>query len=1083
VICANCTSLQTWASSLNIPKFLENIDGVDTNDETVNNIIGKHEDDITTLPSDSAEFKAALSRSLVESAHAAVLRGTVLAVMIFAPVTPEQDICIDLDGKRIFVTADGLYRTINEAVGNVQLPIILLTPSPFTGGWLCRSMNPVMCPSSDQMMRIIAKSAGGAFANRFIRSFTGRNSPLITDSQRAGITYDDPMPIGPTTLQTDSLHRFQRQIHESLEHRLSVFARDHAFILRPESARDPSVFSDTWVDYGPRLGLRFERWAERWGSTRPTINHPPRFEFLGEAFGGTKESQLFHLFHLINTELQTNRGDWGRQVGGCTGELYARFSQLLMPTEDDAKRVFDALEFRASSAIVAQMVVKAFGLPVPDGFRCRYWHDKMDGVADEYYRRLQYAFGGAHGLFDQAAVLPSENQHDFKNVRFLRAARWLSAAIALRFQNGSREEIDEFVTRDVARFITKIQDAQKTLLLEDKDVTRAGLDWIFAIGLGGETPAAVKTANSGTDVAADPDGTDLIGQASTGSQLDVQAKFGPPSLAEKTQHQETLWTTSWTKFSEAEGSTSRGSMQQTDKKAPDHLDTQTTMGSSVNKAWGSGETASRAAKPEIESNVNDAFGSLKLATIVPDPPKFSFKHKGTGGEPGPSLNSNSMYNQQGPGNKDSSAWEKAITPSVQPSRISINTVASCETATSVPTSYGAIDSARTSYQTATSVSTSSFPGVDDNVSAWDAILNPLIASSSDQKKKRARVSFQESEDLLDLEEQSVDEPITPTWTEPAVNYLEQQTVDEPASAWTEHAARYLEGKSVDKPAMPAQLEPVAKCIDEPAAPAWTEPAAKDVKEKAVDEPATPARSESATKSSLQQALSRFAESLMSVSMNLGDISVGTDAEFIAGVFKKAAELLEEDKAATTSGSKIGSTAVGMSSLNSPASSGVNKDLGTRPKWLEAASWRSQKGNAEARTPSEGSVATPWRSGQGGTDKGKNKTVARVASEGAAATSSSFFDVSPEATGGHPRMGSLNVPMQPWARQNPAGLYASAMENTAGTRAAQASTDNTEGTRSATVQAATADNQLVDDSEDAVNLVCGNAFWARAGFKF
>lgn len=995
------------------------------------------------MPSDSVEFKAAFSQSLVQSAHAAVLRGTVLALIIFTPVTPDQDICIDFDGKRIFMPADDLYRTINEAVGNVQLPIVLLTPSPFTGGWLCRSMNPVRWPSSDQMMRIIGKSAGGAFANRFIRSFTERNCPLMTDYQRAGITYDDPMPLGPTTLQTNSLHHFQRQIHESLENRLSVLGRDHAFILRPESARDPSVFSDTWADYGPRLGLSFERWAERWGSTRPAINHPPRFEFLGEAFGGTRESQLFHLKHLIDTELQTNRGDWGRQVGGCTGELYASFSQWPMPTEDDAKRVFDALEFRASSAVVAQMVVKAFGLPVPDGFRCRYWHDKMEGVADEYYRKLQYAFGEAHGLFDQAAVLPSENQHEFKNVRFLRAARWLSAAVALRFENGSREEIIEFVSRDVARFVTKIQDTQKTLLLEDKEVTRAGLDWISALGMGREAPAATDPANSRTDVAAtnlansetevatEPDGTGIIGQASTGPQLDVQAGPWPPSLAEQAQHQET-------RFAEAEGSTSRSSMQQAARKTPDHLDAQAAVDERGNKARSSVETANRADEPEMESEVNDGFGSLKLATTVSDAPKFNFKHQGTDGEPGSSFTSNSMHNHQGPGNNNSSAWGEVTSTSVQPSPIRINTVASCQTAAG----------ARTSFLS------------DDDNSAWDEILNPPTASGSDQKKKRARVPFQESEDLLDLEEQSVDEPVTSTWAEPAVNGWEEQTVDEPASAWAKHAARYAEGKSGDKPATPTQLEPVVICIDEPA---------------------TPARSESATKSPLQRALLQFAESLMSVAKNMSDVSVGTDAEFLAQVFKKSAEILEQDRAATTSDSKIGSTAVGRSLFNSPASSGVNKDPGPRPKWLEATSWRSQKGNEEARTPSECSVATSWR-GQDSTDKCKGKAVARVASEEAATTSPSFFDASPGATDGHPRMGSLDVPMQSWATQNPADLHASAIERTTGTRASRAARGNTESTRPVTVQAATPDNQL-DDSEDASNLVCGNDFWDRAGVKF
>ncbi|KAH6854975.1 hypothetical protein B0I37DRAFT_422952 [Chaetomium sp. MPI-CAGE-AT-0009] len=923
---------QTWDSSLNISKFLENIDGVDmANDDTVHDIIGRHEVDIIPMPRNNEDFEAAFLWRLSESAHAAVSRGTVLAVMVFAPVTPEQDICVDLGGKPIYLTTDRLYRTINEAVSGVQFPIMILTPSPFTGGWSCRSINPPMCPSSDQMLRIIAKSSGGAFANRFMRSFTERNSPLITDSEREGITYDDPMPLRPTTLQTDSLRHFQRQIHESLEHRFSVFAKDHAFILRSVSARDLSVFSDTWAEYGPRIGLRFEHWAERWGSTRPYINHPRRFEFLGEAFGGTRESQLFHLNHLIETELATNMGDWGRQVGGCTHELYVSFKQSLMPTEDEAKRVFDALEFRASSATVAQMVVKAFDLPLPDGSKCRYWHDKMDGVNDDHYRKLQYAFGQAHCLFDQAAVLPSENKHEFKNVRFLRAARWLSAAIASRFVNGSREEIEAFVHRDVARFITKIQDAQKALLLEDQAVTRAGLGWVAALGLGGQPPAAASVDNLARYVAQGPDDAGLTEQTSAGSQQHVQAAPWAPNLAEQTQHQETAVAAS----AEAENSIAQSDTDQATENAPDYPDTQTAKNDWVDEAWSLVDTS--------DWRINDTNGEF-------DSP----------------VASNVLHTQEEPDN-NTAAWE-----------------------------------------TATSVPTTSFLGVDDNADAWDKILNPPVASNSGQEKRQARISFQDSEDLLDLEDESLDEPTTPI-----------------------------------------PPEPVAK-------------------------------------SSLQQALGRLAQSLAEVGIDMGT-SGWDEAEYLTRVFKKVAENIEQDKAAMALGSKAWPPAGERTSSSNQAGFSATKDHSTRPKWLDAPSWRSPRptdnGSEGVRTPSEGYVATPWRLGQGGTGQGKSKATPRISNEETAATSSGFFDVSPEVTGGHSRMGSFSIQMQSPARHNPVHTHTPAMQHAAGMRASQASTDNMESAQPATSRPATTDNQLDDQSEDASNLACGNAFWARTGFKF
>jgi hypothetical protein len=493
----NCF-FQTWLSCLDIPTFLAGIEGVDmVNDGTVDKILGDQKDDIIPIPNDNVGFATAFRKSLAMSARLAASRKTTLVVMVFAPITPEQDICVDLGPMRFYLTTERLLETIIDAVGNLQLPVLLVTPSPFTGGWLCRPsfLNPSSYPSPDKMLRILAKTCGAAFADSFTRSFTDRSTPFMTEAQRKMVRFDNPMPLRASVLQVGCLHRFQRQIHESLEHRLSVSAQDHSFILEPEATRDTSNFSDSWTDYGPRHGRSMEVWAEHWPIPRPTVNDANRFEFLGEAFGGTKESQFFHLKYLATIELETCPGDWNRHVGGTCREMFTSFSQGLMPGEDDVKRVFDAIEFRASSMILAQATAKAFDLPLPDSAKCRYWHDKIDGVSDEYYSRLQYGFGLAVPLFGQVAMLPSEKRHDYKNVQCLRPARWLAAASALRFN--SREDINKFMSSDVARFIAKLRDTQRKLLLEDQAVRRKALNWVAALGLGGEVQLSpTRTAPS-----------------------------------------------------------------------------------------------------------------------------------------------------------------------------------------------------------------------------------------------------------------------------------------------------------------------------------------------------------------------------------------------------------------------------------------------------------------------------------------------------------------------------------------------------------------------------------------------------------
>ncbi|KAK4102276.1 hypothetical protein N658DRAFT_515481 [Parathielavia hyrcaniae] len=474
----------TWLSSLDISEFLAGIDGVDVvSDGIIHKVLGDNNQDISSIPDNNNGFEAEFLKRLT----------TTLVVLIFAPITPEQDICVDLGNQsRTYLTIDRLRQTIQDAVGNAQLAVTLVTPSPFTGGWACRPsiLGPLGCPNLQNMMRLIAKSCGGAFATRFIQSFTERSTPFMTQDQRANVKYDDPMPLRPTELQVKSLHQFQRQIHESLEHHFSVFAKDHAFILQPDAARDPASFVDSWTEYAPRQGYRLETWARRWAKPRAAIDYANRFEFFGEAFGGTQESQFFHLKYLAAIELDTCPTDWNRHVSGATAELFTGFLERAMPGEYDVKRVFDAIEFRASSNILAQVLAKVFNLPLPDGVMCRYWHDTPDGVSDEHYRRLQDGFGMTNGLFEQAAVLPSEKTHEIKSVKYLRSARWLAAATAWRFENGSREDVEHFMTINVARFMDKIRDTQQTLLLEDRALQRKGLNWIAALGLGGEVKSS-----------------------------------------------------------------------------------------------------------------------------------------------------------------------------------------------------------------------------------------------------------------------------------------------------------------------------------------------------------------------------------------------------------------------------------------------------------------------------------------------------------------------------------------------------------------------------------------------------------------
>ncbi|KAK4178885.1 hypothetical protein QBC36DRAFT_376418 [Triangularia setosa] len=514
---------QTWLSSLDLQYFVENISTkVNAGAGTAmhEKIFGPKEDHITTIPEDNAGFITALFTQIGNSAKSAISKNIPLVIFMFAPVTPEHDICVDFGDKR-FLTTEEICRTIEEVTGSSGLPVTLLTPSAFTGGWNCRPnlMGPARC-SESKAMEMMARSSGGAFADTFMKIFTSRQSPLLALEHQDAARYEDLMPLSPTVEQKNFLHHLQDQIHEVLEHRFSPFAQRHTVVV---DGPDP------WEILAPRTGLALGDWGPRF-SDRPPYQALRHVEYFGEAFGGERNSQFFHLCYLIDIELSTCPGDWNKKTAGMTQELFRGFTEHPDPDDDHFKQVFDALDYRASSMKLAHCVAKALRLSMPGNLKCRYWNDGYD-QDDAFYKRHAAAFGEAHNLFDQVAVHPRERRHDYKVVRFLRASRWLSACIAMKFARDSTHtaNVKDFVGSSVASLLTQIKDLQLGLLLQDKDVLKASSRWLAAIGYGDsrntEIPGAIDASTTSPKVFVPSPVTPIYVDKGKGK---VVAKVGEP---------------------------------------------------------------------------------------------------------------------------------------------------------------------------------------------------------------------------------------------------------------------------------------------------------------------------------------------------------------------------------------------------------------------------------------------------------------------------------------------------------------------------------------------------------------------------
>ncbi|KAK3363399.1 hypothetical protein B0T25DRAFT_596624, partial [Lasiosphaeria hispida] len=455
-----------WFSTLDISKLL----AAHGDDKLKNQVLGNSRDQIVHMPANTRDFKTGFLNQVAARARAADARKTTLFIMVFAPVTPEQDICVDFNSEKMsFITIDMIRDAIQNAIGHTKLPVVFMTASPLTAGWMC---NPSLLglptgASEDNMIRVISQSCGAVFADYFMNVFTKRGTPFLTDEQRAKFRYDDITPIWSTDVQTNALHQFQRAIHELLEHRHTMLARRHNLDFKPEN--------DAWPCLRPRnsrplLGF----WGVKWNEPEETdIDKVDHFSFLGEAFGNSRVSQVFHLRYLARIELATCPGDWALNGAAFTKELLSKFLLTAEPDEIYVKRVFDAIEFRASSMTLAHILAKALDLPFP-GARCRYW----DEGNSKQYNRFQTAFAVVHNLFGKIAVLPGEIRNEMKCVKFFRPSRWLSTAIAKKFENSSDVEIQKFVEVKVAPLVKNIRQTQFDLVKENKAIACLGMGWV-----------------------------------------------------------------------------------------------------------------------------------------------------------------------------------------------------------------------------------------------------------------------------------------------------------------------------------------------------------------------------------------------------------------------------------------------------------------------------------------------------------------------------------------------------------------------------------------------------------------------------
>lgn len=258
--------------------------------------------------------------------------------------------------------------------------MIVMTPSVFSAGWQVDIFDERtrMQNMRGSRMSFRAREVGSLFSEKLAWQFTGLGCPVLAREEANANDMLQMMHYGvfqlPSTPPSKSPLRVQVR-NEVLIHLfggLSSDPRSHPFSFDEEN--------DEWADLvGPRFELHgyrtLEYYRRKWDELpRVVAPRAPHlgFGFLGDAFGGTRKSQIKHMILLV-WDLRHGWPDfWETKTGKAVkGELFRKIHRF--QRQEDWGTVFATVNdfFKYSNAV--DMIVQDYNLARPSGRRCRYW--------------------------------------------------------------------------------------------------------------------------------------------------------------------------------------------------------------------------------------------------------------------------------------------------------------------------------------------------------------------------------------------------------------------------------------------------------------------------------------------------------------------------------------------------------------------------------------------------------------------------------------------------------------------------------------------------------------------------------------
>ncbi|KAI1473844.1 hypothetical protein F4774DRAFT_423848 [Daldinia eschscholtzii] len=439
----------------------------------------KRDDDIKVEPSAEKLMEDFLA-TLAQKSKIAKENGLPLIIVICGLTTAEQDVFFGETDPRIRLTSGKMREVLED-----HTEVTIITPALFSAGWL---INPSFCESPARKVcayrtDFLARQFGAIFAKDLVDHFLSWSCPYIDWDQLGNDEKDGTYP-GPAKLskeQQDAIEAFKVKIHNVLAGRLSSGHTNHSFNFE--------VGNDDWQKLvGPRkhksLSYFKQKWEKLGVSTGATTNEP-RLEFLGSAFGGNKASQERHIKHIVYDSFAAWPGYWALPFGRSARAAFHMFIGNENPDYRDCHEIFNIMEHRSTSAVVADMALKYFGIPRPYEERCRDWDELkwINESTDTTHLAVNRLFGEVSQYIPEVNVPPGVNPNPLSVIqrRLEVPASYLS--VAIHNYSLARPRPTQTIVNRIATFFQEVKSRQTELLFKDLEMYEKCSAWLSSINL------------------------------------------------------------------------------------------------------------------------------------------------------------------------------------------------------------------------------------------------------------------------------------------------------------------------------------------------------------------------------------------------------------------------------------------------------------------------------------------------------------------------------------------------------------------------------------------------------------------------